>query len=154
MSSSIHRSIQRLFAVGDRLAELSNNPSLSQLRNERKTSPENIPVERLVYALMIEDGQLVVGRPHGPFTYWDSAEGCLQLVGSYHQSVVCMSMSDGLNLALDRAHSLGASLFVHDGKAICNIRGISQSGDSFGEAAARALLAYQRDANSESEQIY
>ena len=122
----------------------SHETAIGEKATENMASPEELSGMRLIYALMTEDGN-VVGNPTGPFAFFNEMEGILCVVSKDNRDIQHLSLDRMIGSAMGVAQGLEASFIVHGGQVICNIRGFSKAGTTYGEAASRALLAYARD---------
>lgn len=109
-------------------------------------SPENLSGMDLVHAVYSEEGGHVIGSPAAGFAYFVSRSNTLVVVSENDKNVRHVSLNSVVTThAMEVAQDLGASFVVHGAQVICNIRGVSQAGSSYGEAALRAMLAYSRE---------
>lgn len=111
-----------------------------------EVSPEKLSGMELVHAVYSEEGGHVVGSPTAGFAYFANESNTLVVVSENGKNVNHVSPRIIMTThAMEVAQDLGASFFVHGAQVICNIRGVSQTGGSYGEAALRAMLAYSRE---------
>ena len=111
---------------------------------ENLIPPENLSGISLVQAVWIE-GQPSVGSPTSGFAYFEEEEDILMVVSADLGKIKHLSLERAMTEhAMVTAQDLGASFLVHGAQVICNIQGFSQAGDSYGEAALRAILAFNR----------
>ena len=112
--------------------------------------PDQLSGISLVQAVWIE-GEPSVGSPTSGFAYYDE-EDILMIVSADLGKIKHISLERAMtDLAMEAAQDLGASFLVHGTQVICNIRGFSQTGDTYGEAALRAMLAFNRSERSIQE---
>lgn len=112
----------------------------------RKVSPEKLSGMELVHAVYTEEGGNVVGSPTAGFAYFANETNTLVVVSENGKNVNHVSPSLIMTThAMEVALDLGASFIVHGTQVVCTIRGVSQAGGSYGEAALRAILAYSRE---------
>lgn len=118
---------------------------------EGQVSPEKLSGMDLVHAIYSEEGWHLVGSPTAGFAYFVSTSNTLVVVSENARNVNHVSLNSVLTThAMEVAQDLGASFVVHGAQVICNMRGVSQAGNSYGEAALRAMLAYSREQTCES----
>jgi len=111
-----------------------------------KVSPEKLSGMELIHAVYSEEGGDIVGSPTAGFAYFANETNTLVVVSENGKNVNHISPSIIMTThAMEVAQDLGASFVVHGTQVICNIRGVSQVGGSYGEAALRAMLAYSRE---------
>lgn len=115
-----------------------------------KVSPEKLSGMELVHAVYSEEGGNIVGSPTAGFAYFANEINTLVVVSENGKNVNHVSPNIIMTTrAMEVAQDLGASFVVHGTQVICNIRGVSQAGGSYGEAALRAMLAYSREQATE-----
>lgn len=111
-----------------------------------KVSPERLSGMELVHAVYTEEGGDVVGNPTAGFAYFANETNTLVVVSENGKNVNHVSPSQIMTIhAMEVARDLGASFVVQGTQVVCIIRGVSQAGGSYGEAALRAILAYSRE---------
>ena len=132
----------------------SHSPALAPLialvqTDEARPPDEGLPPERLsglalVQALWFE-GANTVGSATSALAYYDAAADLLVIVSADPSKIRHLSLTQvSTELAMAEAQKLGASFSVLDGQVLCTIAGITQAGESYGEAAMRTMLAVSR----------
>lgn len=122
----------------------------SHVSSDGLVSPEKLSGMDLVHAVYSEEGGHVVGSPAAGFAYFVSGSNTLVVVSENDKNVRHVSLKSVMTShAMEVAQDLGATFVVHGAQVICNIRGTSQAGGSYGEAALRAMLAYSREQATE-----
>ncbi|WP_139026322.1 hypothetical protein [Methyloversatilis universalis] len=107
------------------------------------TPPESLSGMPLVYATY--EGSGVVGSPTAGFAYFVEKNDTLVVISADRTRVRHISQEQIMQtVAMRVAQSLGASFLVHGTQVLCNIKGVSQTGETYGEAALRAILAFER----------
>lgn len=113
------------------------------------SAEELIPPERLsgiglVRAVWLE-GLSAVGSETSGLAYFDEQEDVLLIVSVDPRKIRHVALERvTTDLAMTDAKDLGASFSVLDGQVLCTIRGCTQAGETYGEAALRAILALSR----------
>ena len=122
---------------------------------ERKLAPpESLSGMRLIHAACVAEGEQLVGNPSDSFAFLSKSDGCLVVISEDSRKVRYFSPERVMTeAAMAIAQELGAGFLVHGKQVVCNIRGISQAGDSYGEAALRAIVAYRRDETEQNGAI-
>lgn len=111
-----------------------------------KVSPERLSGMELVHAVYTEEDGDVVGNPTAGFAYFANETDTLVVVSENGKNVNHVTPNViMISHAMEVAQDLEASFIVHGAQVVCNIRGVSQAGGSYGEAALRAILAYSRE---------
>lgn len=119
--------------------------------SEGQVSPEKLSGMDLVHAIYSEEGGHLVGSPTAGFAYFVGTSNTLVVVSENARNVNHVSLNTIMTThAMEVAQDLGASFVVHDAQVICSMRGVSQAGGSYGEAALRAMLAYSREQTCEN----
>lgn len=122
----------------------------SEVKQKAVVEPENLSAMDLVYAVYAEDGEPLVGSPTAGFAYFDESTDTLVVVNADAKKVMHLSLDSIMaNEAMDVAKGLGASFMIYGGEVVCSLKGISQAGSSYPEAAMRAILASLRLEKSE-----
>lgn len=113
-------------------------------RAESVIPPDRLSGIDLVRAVWVE-GEPSVGSSTSGFAYFEEEEDVLMIVSADLEKIKHISVQRAVTeLAMETAKDMGASFLVHGAEVICNIQGFSQAGDSYGEAALRAILAFNR----------
>lgn len=107
---------------------------------------------QLEYLFAKAAGYELIGSEKGPFAML-SGDGMKIVVFGSKKSVRHASFKrDCAEVPLEMAESLGASLRVKDGLAVCEIGRIAMTGEDFMEATLRALLAHLSSAENDSQE--
>lgn len=126
----------------------SNNQSKMQQKD--LVEPEKLSAMDLVYAVYSEEGDPLVGSPSAGFAYFVERTDTLVVVSADSRRIRHVSLDNVMaNDAMEVAQGLGASFMIYGTQVVCNIKGISQAGSSYAEAAMRAILASIRLEKSE-----
>lgn len=126
------------------------NKCQSEVKNKGVVEPENLSAMDLVYAVYAEEGEPLVGSPSAGFAYFVESTDTLVVVNADAKKVMHLSLDSIMaNEAMDVAKGLGASFMIYGGEVVCSLKGISQAGSSYPEAAMRAILASIRLEKSE-----
>lgn len=125
-------------------------PLIALVQADEEPPPEEgLPPERLsglalVRALWFE-GANTVGSATSALAYYDEAADLLVIVSADPSKIRQVSLGQvSSELAMAEAQKLGASFSVLDGQVLCTIAGITQAGETYGEAAMRTMLAVSR----------
>lgn len=144
------RALDMLISGGLRPPSIAASIKQPQGTCEGQVSPEKLSGMDLVHAVYSEEGGHVVGSPTAGFAYFVSGSNTLVVVSENDKNVQHVSLKSVMTThAMEVAQDLGASFVVHGAQVICNMRGVSQAGGSYGEAALRAMLAYSREQATE-----
>lgn len=109
--------------------------------------PESLSGMSLIFATY--EGSGVVGSPTAGFAYFIEKSDTLVVISADHTRIRHMSQEQiTQTVAMRVAQSLGASFLVNGLQVVCSISGVSQSGRNYGEAALRAILAFERAESS------
>lgn len=111
---------------------------------EERLPPERLSGLALVEALWFE-GANTVGSTTSALAYYDEDADLLVIVSADPSRIRRVSLAQvSTELAMAEAQKLGAGFSVLDGQVLCTIAGITQAGETYGEAAMRAMLAVSR----------
>lgn len=142
----VARALDALISGGLEQKSIAGSNKKVNESSVRKVSPEKLSGMELVQAVYTEEGGNVVGSPTAGFAYFANETNTLVVVSENGKNVNHVSLSQIMTIhAMEVAQDLDASFVVHGTQVVCTIRGISQSGASYGEAALRAILAYSRE---------
>jgi hypothetical protein len=112
---------------------------------ERLTPPEDLSGMALLQAVYEAEGEMLVGSPSAGFACFAKSTDTLVIICAARPKVEYVSLERIMtNHALKAAQDLGGSFLVNGAQVLCSIRGITQVGDSYGQAAMRAILAFER----------
>lgn len=140
--SNLSRALDALLSAGT-----DHGAEAAKARGSQAESvipPEQLSGISLVQAVCIE-GEPSVGSPTSGFAYFEQEADILMVVSADLGKIKHVSLERAMTEhAMATAQDLGASFLVHGAQVICNIQGFSQAGDSYGEAALRAILAFNR----------
>lgn len=129
--------------------------SQSEVKQKDIPAPENLTAMDLVYAVYSEEGEPLVGSPSAGFAYFVESTDTLVVVSADSRKVRHVSLDKVMATdALDVAQGLAASFMVYGNQVVCNIKGVSQAGSNYAEAALRAILASIRLEKSEQADQY
>lgn len=107
------------------------------------TPLESLSGMDLVFAAYKGSG--AVGSPTAGFAYYSETSDTLVVVSADSKRIRHLSQEQVLlTVAMEVAQSLGASFLAHGRQVLCSIEGVSQTGENYGEAALRAILAFER----------
>ncbi|MGA4196593.1 hypothetical protein ACI2VG_05850 [Ralstonia nicotianae] len=105
---------------------------------------EVAPLLKVLYELCKAEGVEVVGDPERAFAHFDSSQGILHV---YSKASECLSVAHHGTLttlgALEYAQAEGASFTVFENKVTCVLKNVTAQGQTYGDAALRALAKYQ-----------
>lgn len=142
----VARALDMLLSGGLGQQSVAASNKQPQRRSVGEVSPEKLSGMELVHAVYSEEGAHIVGSPTAGFAYFANETNSLVVVSDNGKNVSHVSLGIIMTThAMKVAQALGASFVVHGAQVICNIRGVSQAGSSYGEAALRAMLAYSRE---------
>lgn len=142
--SDIGRALDAMPSLGIE-SHATRSKNQSELKNEGVVEPENLSAMDLVYAVFAEEGDLLVGSPSAGFAYFVESSDTLVVVSADSKKIKHVPVERVMATdAMVAAQELGATFMIFGNQAICNIKGISQVGSSYSEAALRAILAYVR----------
>jgi len=103
-----------------------------------------------MYQMCKGDGLELVGDPSRAFAAFDSAAGKLRVYSKNNEHVDMVPYDTSTMIAtLEYARTHDASFMVSDDKVICVLKGVTARGNSYPEAALRALAKYQISAKSQ-----
>lgn len=118
---------------------------------ELVASPESLSGMALLHAAYSQEGTSLVGSPTAGFAYYLNSTDTIVVVSENDKKVRNVSPDTIFATdVMDVAQDLGASFTVARGTVVCNIRGVSQSGCTYSEAALRTILALAREESPES----
>ena len=95
----------------------------------------------LAYALFASDGSPMFGYPEGPFAFLHPSAKSLNLVSEGMKDVRLWEEADVESSVMLLAQERDAAFLVQNNRVTCVIGEISATGNSYPEAATRALLA-------------
>ncbi|MGC8209536.1 hypothetical protein [Ralstonia pseudosolanacearum] len=105
---------------------------------------EAAPLLKVLYELCKAEGADVVGDPERAFAHFDSGQGILHV---YSKASECLSVAHHGTLttlgALEYAQAEGASFTVFENKVTCVLKNVTAQGQTYGDAALRAIAKYQ-----------
>ena len=140
------RALDALISGGLEQQSINASKKKASGSSARKVSPEKLSGMELVHAVYSEEGVDVVGSPTAGFAYFANETDTLVVVSENGKNVNHVTPNViMISHAMEVAQDLEASFIVHGAQVVCNIRGVSQAGGSYGEAALRAILAYSRE---------
>lgn len=149
------RALDMLLSGGQGQQSVAASNKLTNGSSANKVSPEKLSGMELIHAVYSEEGGDVVGSPTAGFAYFAEETNTLVVVSENGNNVNHVSPRIIMTThAMEVAQDLGASFIVHGTQVICNIRGVSQAGGSYGEAALRAMLAYSREQATEQRTFH
>lgn len=97
----------------------------------------------LEYAFAKAMGYSIWRDESGPFILRSTAESAIYIFGGTTDSVNFSSFStDFANVLLEKGMELGATLYVENGIAKCQLKGWSADGEDYFQALMRALVTY------------
>jgi len=112
---------------------------------EELPAPEELGTLELFYQFFKEDGDEMAGNPSSVFAAFNREQGKLMVFAENSSDVEVFShRSRGVLVALDWVQENNASFSVDGTQVLCEMGKVSAKGASYGEAALRALLKYQR----------
>ena len=145
---TIAKSIQTLLSAGDPeqpvtiSPEKSRRPASDDSARRELVPPADLSRMELAIALHEALGTEIVGSSTSAFAFLNPETDTLVIVSENDKKFIHVSFGDWISYyAMDIAQDESAAFIVQGDKVICSIHGITESGDSFGEAAMRALLA-------------
>ena len=98
----------------------------------------------LEYAFAEAMQLLALGTPNGPFALAPKDGRTLTIFGGGPESVEYSSFwTTSSDIPLLKGKELGASLYIKDGVAVCQLESITTHGDDYIEALMRALILHQ-----------
>ena len=107
--------------------------------------PADLSGMQLAYAWQEARGGELLGSPTSGFAFYSNEMDTLVIVSEDQKKIMHATLEDWIGfVAMDIAKDRQATFIAHGDAVICSIHGFSESGDSYGEAAMRALLAQQR----------
>ena len=140
--SSLGRALDALLSQGNNEGRSINQ---SEVASKDVVEPENLSDMHLVYAIYAEENDKLVGSPTSGFAYFDESTDTLVVVSADIKKVMHVSGEKTMTVdAMEFAQELGANFMIFGNQVVCNMRGISQAGRTYAEAAMRAILAFIR----------
>lgn len=110
-----------------------------------KPNADNLSVFETIYHLYTEDGVQVIGSPENAFATFSPSLGRIYVYARDPKYIDIVSyQSRSILAALNCAQEKGAQFSVSGNDVICTIVNVCARGATYGEAALRALLKYQR----------
>lgn len=107
--------------------------------------PESLSGMKIAYAVYAEEAATLVGTPSAGFAFFLDDCDTLVVVHNDSSKVNTLSLNCVMEVhAMQAAQEWGASFTTLGKSVVCNVKGYSQVGSNYGEAALRAILAYKR----------
>ncbi|CAJ0784000.1 hypothetical protein [Ralstonia chuxiongensis] len=119
-----------------------------------KLDMEAAPLLKVLYELCKAEGVEVVGDPERAFAHFDGSQGILHV---YSKASECLSVAHHGTItmlgALEYAQAEGASFTVFGNKVTCVLKNVTAQGETYGDAALRAIAKYQIESSSEQQRL-
>lgn len=127
------------------LTGTSKADSSAAIRIDNLPDAEALSPFELIYQLHKEDGVEVIGSPNSAFATFDPSRGKITVYAKDDGLVeVIRHRTVSIIAALECAKDEGANFTVCGSQVICVLKNVTAYGSSYGEAALRALLKFQR----------
>lgn len=145
------RGLSRLLDMPPGTFNKDCGPESSETKSSASVAIESIPEAEtlstfeVLYHLHKEDGDGIIGNAQSAFATFDPAKEKITVYAKSEEHVeVVPHRTVSVLAALECAKAEGASFTVCGTQVICVLKDVSAQGSSYGEAALRALLKFQR----------
>lgn len=108
--------------------------------------PEYLSGIELIKEIGEAQGIKYIGSPTAGYASFDEESDQLFVLTEDEHRIKFLSLDNLLfEASMKVAKQLGASFTIYRNQVICNIQGISKAGETYSEAALRALLVHHRN---------